>query len=204
MLYDMYGTSTKAFWTMFEITLGGQGTALGRPLVAFHWTYGIFFLLYVSGVTFAVVCIIQALFLKDTLEVAANDAEAMVQEQLWAKKETCRKLEQVFLAADTSCDGFISPQEFEDVLMIPQVKGFLELLDLEVSEIQALFSILDDGDGEISYNEFIQGIMRLKGQARSMDVVAMMRDIKKMSENLKVLEMTMVYNFGNLNGLVNT
>jgi len=196
-LWELYGTSTRAFWTLFEITLGAQGTSLARPLVAIHWIYAPFFLFYVSGVVFAVICIIQALFLKDTLEVAANDAEAMVQEQLWHKKELCRKLEQVFLAADASCDGFISPEEFEDVLSIPQVKGFLELLDLEVSEISALFSILDDGDGQISYNEFIQGVMRLKGQARSMDVIAMMRDIKKVIDHLKHIEGLVEHHFTN-------
>jgi len=122
------------------------------------------------------------------LEVAANDVEAMVQENLWQKKEICKKLEQVFLVVDSSGDGFISPEEFEDVVSIPQVRGFFETIDIEVGEIQALFSILDDGDGQISYNEFIQGVMRLKGQARSMDVIAMMRDIKRVIEHIKAIE----------------
>merc|ERR1719330_251397 len=178
-LWERFGTSTRSFWSMFEVTLGSQGTSPTQKLVEVHWGFCLFFLLYVSGVVFAVICVIQALFLKDTLEVAANDADAMVQEGLQHRSETIHKLEQVFLAADTSCDGVLSRQEFEDLMSIPQVQGFLALLDLDIGEATTLFNVLNDGDSYLDYGEFVQGVMKLKGQARAMDVITMDRDIKR-------------------------
>merc|ERR1712150_82084 len=70
-------------------TLGGHGTAMARTVVELHWSYGFFLVMYVSSVVFAVICIIQALFLKDTLDAAASDAEMMVQERLSSKKANC-------------------------------------------------------------------------------------------------------------------
>jgi len=183
-LWDLYGTSTRSFWTMFEITLGGQGTEPTKGLVNLHWSFTLFFLIYISGVVFAIICIIQALFLKDTLDVAADDAEAMVQEQMWKRKDTCAKLEEVFQAADTSGDGALSPEEFEDVLSIPQVRGYLELLELQVVEVQGLYNLLADVSGQIKSEEFVDGIMKLKGQARSMDIIAIMRDVKQILTRL--------------------
>merc|ERR1712012_409567 len=119
-------------------------------------------MLYVSGVVFAVISIIQALFLKDTLDAAANDAAAMVQASMMRRNETICKLAQVFLAADVDGDGVLSMQEFEDVISIPEVNGFLELLEINIGEVRTLFNILDTGDGCIDYEEFVGGIMRVK------------------------------------------
>jgi hypothetical protein len=44
-----------------------------------------------------------------------------------------------------------------------------------------------DGDGNITYEEFIQGILRLKGQARSLDVVAVGRSCDKMNAKLETI-----------------
>merc|ERR1719400_1008255 len=151
---------------MFEVTLGGQGTSLARPLIELHWSYALVFMLYVSTVVFAIICIIEALFLKDTLKIAANDADLMVQEQLEAKRDTSRKIHELFTAADKSGDGLISLHEFEDILTNPKVQGFLELLELQSSEVKGLFDLLDPGDGNIPYDDFVSGIWKLKGQAR--------------------------------------
>lgn len=191
-LWNQYGTSTKALWTLFEMTLGSQGTNPTRQLVGVHWSFCLFVTLYIGGVVFAVICIIQALFLKDTLEVAANDAEAMVNEGLERRSDTIRKLEQVFYAADTDGDAGLSLEEFEDVISIPQVKGYLEVLELDFTEAKHLFELLNDGDDSMDYNEFVEGIMRLKGQASAMDMIAVMRDMKKLLEYMEEFDAKLV------------
>ena len=50
------------------------------------------------------------------------------------------------------------------------------MLDLEVHDAEVLFDLLDNNaDGELCFEEFLKGVTRLKGQARSMDIVAMLR-----------------------------
>jgi len=58
-----------------------------------------------------------------------------------------------------------------------KVRHMFASLEIEVHEVLSLFHLLeDDGDGVVLYEEFLHGIMRLKGQARALDVVAISRD----------------------------
>ena len=58
--------------------------------------FTIFFITYVVIVVFAIVRIITALFLKETLQAAANDAEIMIAERQEKKKKLIENLEEVF------------------------------------------------------------------------------------------------------------
>jgi len=129
--------------------------------------------------------IITALFLKDTLQVAANDAEMVIQEKMNEKKAYAKKLMDVFEAADVTGDGKISLEEFEHFLTDPKVKSYLATLELDTHETKTLFSMLDDGDGEVTAEEFIQGAMRLKGGARSQDVISIMHDFNHLRKALE-------------------
>merc|ERR1719456_1797124 len=80
--WTYYGTSLRAMYTMFEITLSGCWPNYVRPLLNdVSWTYAIFFIIYVSVVWFAVIRIITAIFLKETLEAAQNDDDIMITER---------------------------------------------------------------------------------------------------------------------------
>jgi hypothetical protein len=174
-VFHYYGTALRAIYTLFEITLAGCWPAYLRPLIEHvsEW-YVLFVGFYISFVVFAITRIITAIFLKETLAVAANDAEVMLQERVKQKDKYVAKLRSIFRAVDTSGDGKASLDEFLVVIQNPMVKVWLQLLELEVHDASALFRLLDNGDGEITYDEFITGVMRLKGQARSTDIVSVM------------------------------
>merc|ERR1712032_1266599 len=121
---------------------------------------------------------ISALFLKDTLQVAANDAEMMVEQAMATKASYLEKLEEVFFYADKSHDGKLSFQELSEILALPKVHAYFKVLEMDVHEIVTLFNLLDDGDGYINHDEFMDGIVRLKGQARTMDVVVIRQDCR--------------------------
>lgn len=55
-----------------------------------------------------------------------------------------------------------------------EVQVILRMLELEVEDADTVFNMLDtNAVGEITFEDFLRGVMRLKGQARSMDMVAM-------------------------------
>jgi len=172
-----YGSSMMATYTMFEVTMAGCWPNYFRPLVdRISGWYSIFVFLYISVVVFAVTRIITALFLKETLQAAANDADQQAAEQARARAGVIDKLRTVFSAVDTSGDGSLSFEEFELICHNPDVIVYLKMLDLEVSNAEGLFHLLDYKNcGEINFEEFLKGVLRLKGQARSLDLVALMR-----------------------------
>jgi len=185
-IYNMYGDPSRALYTVFELTFSGGWPNYARPLVeeVTHW-YGFFFVIYISIVVFAMFRIITALFLKDTLSVAAGDSEMMISERMREKQTYAAKLRDFFTAADTSHDGNLSIEEFADIIQSDGIKAYLSILELDVSEATHLFAMLDDGDGMVSLDEFLKGAIRLKGNARSQDVITVMHDLTKLSNHLR-------------------
>ncbi|CAE7636737.1 Ide, partial [Symbiodinium sp. CCMP2456] len=100
-----YGTAYRALYTLYEITFAGNWPTNVRPVLdrAGHG-FVIFFVVYITIIVFAVIRVISAIFLKDTLDAANNDAEHLVVERLRKKAEYVEKLEQVFHAMDDAGD----------------------------------------------------------------------------------------------------
>eukprot|EP00930_Biecheleria_cincta_P073623 TRINITY_DN60902_c0_g1_i1.p1 TRINITY_DN60902_c0_g1~~TRINITY_DN60902_c0_g1_i1.p1 ORF type:complete len:583 (+),score=93.52 TRINITY_DN60902_c0_g1_i1:127-1875(+) len=178
---DRYGDFFKALYTMFEITYSGSWPSHVRLVVErVSPLYSIVFLTYVTFVVFAVVRIITALFIKETLACAANDASIAMEEKRLEAIKSRDRLEDLFDTLDSDGDGMISEDEFLHALSNPIVCSYMDLLEISVKEVSPLFNLLDDGDGLVDINEFCDGISNLKGHARAMDVVAMQH------ENLKI------------------
>lgn len=183
-----YGTSYRALYTLYEVTFAGNWPTNVRPILnkVSHF-YVLFFVFYVTVITFAVIRVISAVFLKDTLDAAQNDAENLVVERLRKKDEYVARLEAVFKAIDKQGDGMITEERLTDILSHPNVEAYFQTLDIDVQESANLFHIIDNGDGEVTLDEFIDGIMRCKGQARAVDQVAMRFEVAKL--DTKVTEL---------------
>merc|ERR1719150_1134220 len=102
----------------------------------------------------------------------------MIAESMRKHQAYLTKLEQFFADADTSGDGLISFEELQGIIADPQVEIWLRILGLEVHETTLLFNLIDDGDGLITIDEFLRGVTRLKGQSRSLDVIAIQHQIE--------------------------
>lgn len=194
-----YGSAWKAVYSMFELTHSGGWPNYARPVVenVSMW-YAFFFMGYVTLVIFAIIRIITAIFLKETLATAAGDAALAVQEKVRNKEQYVSRLQEIFFEADSDGNGVITKQEMDDACSNPVVLHYLSILEIEVHEVEPLFDLLDDGDGEVTIKEFCQGIMRLKGQARALDVISIMHDAnmimtqcREMKRSLAMLEATM-------------
>jgi len=177
---NYYGSSSKALYTMFEFTFSGCWPNYARPIVEeVHFAYAFLFILYVTAVVFAVTRIITALFLKDTMRIAQQDAEMMVQEKMREKLQVVDTLKEIFILADTSGDGLLSFSEFKSLVARPKIAAWLDVLGLDVKDVHTLFHLLDNGDGQIDAEEFVNGMMELKGFAREMDVIQIRHDTKR-------------------------
>merc|ERR1711920_486189 len=96
-----YGTSLRACYTMFEVTLSGCWPNYVRPLLeTAGWGYAFVFVVYVVFVVFAVIRIITAIFLKETMDACNSDKEMMITERADKKKAYLNKLSEVFIASD--------------------------------------------------------------------------------------------------------
>jgi len=185
-VYKKYGTSMRAFYTMFEVTFSGGWPNYVWPLVdRVNAWFAIFFAFYVAGVVFALIRIITALFLKETLQAAANDTEMVIRLKMSEKAKCAKKLDELFSAIDTTGDGVIQVDEFIAFLGHSEVQAYFNVLELDVHEAASIFRLLDDGDGLIRRDEFIRGVTSLKGQARSQDVVMLQHGCRRIEQRVE-------------------
>jgi len=184
-----YGTSSKALYTIFEVTFSGCWPNYARPLIEkLHPLWAIFWAIYVTFVVFTLIRIIYALLLKDTMQAATNDADQVVQERMAQTKSMLAKLETLFHEADASGDERISREEFEEILKYEKVKAWLNALGVQPHDRDALFDLLDDSEDHLlDYKEFTDGIMRLKGTAHQQHVLATGRDTRRILKHCEAL-----------------
>lgn len=178
-----YGTGSRASYTMFEATMSGGWPNYARTLVEnVSPLYAVFWVTYVIFVVFAVMRVITALFLNNTMKAASGDETMMVMEKMKEKDKYVTKVLRFLEEGDVDGSGTLSRSEFEKLLHNEEISRYLTIIGLEMYEVEALFNVLDDGDGEISYSEFIGGCLRLKGAARAVDAVMIMHEQNRMMQ----------------------
>jgi len=184
--HTKFGTSMGAMYTIFEATFTTGWPAVAQPLInEVHVAWALFWVPFVVIVNFAVMRIIAALFLKQTMAVAALDAERVAYEKVKEKEHFASELRHIFAAGDTSGDGMISRDEFELMLGNVEVVASFKKLELEMEEVEALFNVLSADDGQADYEEFLAGALKMKCSARTMDAVQILHAQILLSRGLK-------------------
>merc|ERR1712064_6444 len=78
--------------------------------------------------------------------------------------------------------------EFKNMLRNANLRTWLAAQEVECGDSDILFDFLDGGDGEINQQEMIDGIQRMKGPARSIDVNALIRMVVHIDGMLERLD----------------
>jgi len=183
-VYKYFGTFTRAMFTMFELTLGNwiPITRLLTEHVSEWWAIPM--LMYKMFMGFAVVKVITGVFLHETFKVAATDDDLMVVQKSRAVAKYRKQMQNVFMKADSDGDGFLNREELSRALAEHKTKTLLSAMDLEVNDTNVLFDFIRPLQSEtINLQDLTDGVQRLKGTARSIDVVALMRKMLNM-ENI--------------------
>lgn len=185
-LLDNFGTLEASILTLYMSMSGGQDWGdIYAMLSVLPITNRFLFLLFVSFALFAVVNIVTGIFVDTALQCNSSDNEAVVQEELAAKERYLERMRRVFDEMNTDGTGRISMEDFERKLDDERVKAYFNALKLDVSDASKLFLLLDyDQSGEISIEEFLQGVQKLKGESRALDMAIMMYEVRWLAEAL--------------------
>jgi len=93
----------------------------------------------------------------------------------------------LFKEANISKTGTLGWHEFRDYLQDEQAQAFFATQQLDSFDARTLFDVLNTGgaDDEISMDEFIVGCQRLKGQARSVELIAVLNETRSINKKLR-------------------
>lgn len=185
-----FGSWSNSMLTMWQITLApGAWVGIGRTLifeVSYHYIW--FFVAYVWVVTFAVIRVITAIFLQQTMRAVSKDDDIANHEQVVKQNRDMAMIRQIFEEKDRDGGGDLNRCEFASVFEDPRSKRWLNELGMEVSHVSSLFQLMDDGDGLITYDEFISGVLRLRGGARTVDLATLLLESKRIRSMLAQID----------------
>jgi len=173
-LFKYFGTFSRSMTTMMELTLGNFVPVCRLLMENVSQGYGYSILIYKLIVGFGMLRVMSGVFLHETFKAAASDDELMVVQKKRAQEKHKKKMMRLFKAADPTGEGHIGRAEFAEMLQDQTVKTWLSAQDVEVGDGLLLFDLMDDGDHKLSPGELIRGMARLKGAARSIDLVGLM------------------------------
>jgi len=136
---------------------------------------------------FAVLGVINGVILQETFKVAATDDVIMVRQKKRTGEIAKQKMRILFEALDVTGDGTLDYEEFKIISVDPEVKTWLASMDIETDDLQTLFNLIDsDGKGGVTIDELSTRMPRIKGTARSIDVLAMRHRLNEVTNVLNV------------------
>ncbi|CAK9064267.1 unnamed protein product, partial [Durusdinium trenchii] len=153
-----YGTFTRTFLTMFEILFANWGPSCRILVESISEWFTLFFLLYRCVLGFAVLNVVNSVFVQQTMKTASSDEELAFKQKEKDVAQYMRKVKKLFQTMDASGDGSINLEEFSKLVKSPKLKFWMSQLELEYHDLLSLFEFLDNGDGEITRLNLTMGI----------------------------------------------
>jgi hypothetical protein len=134
--------------------------------------------------------IITGIIVERTLSAAKQNQQRFQRTQEKERARVLNHLREIFELADKDGNGSLTIDEFRTAIRQPDVERKLKLIELPVADAEELFEILDhDGSGELSVDEFIGGCVRLKGTARSKDLLGVQVNVQCLADRLETIEL---------------
>lgn len=182
-----YGSLGDSIITLFKAISGGIDWGdVAQPLWELHMGYFLCFVLFVIVVTFGILNIVTGVFVEDAKGIANIDKDLVIQQHMDERKAQAETLKTLFGNADTDDSGTLTREELESQLSSDEAAASLSFLDLDVREARAFYDLLDlDGDACVRSEDFVDGLMRLKGPASGVDLAMMMSENKRLYQRLQ-------------------
>lgn len=183
-LFTYFGTYSRSMLSMFELTLANWPEICRFLVEEVHEGFSAFCLIFKLSVGFAVIGVINGVFIQETFSAAKSDELIMVRKRMRDVQQLEHRLARLFKMADINNDSLLTRSELGFLLQKRSIRLWLEAMEIPCTDIGILFDVVGEGKAKITADEFISGITRLKGGARNIDmlsVLAMVQDLRTRS-----------------------
>eukprot|EP00429_Kryptoperidinium_foliaceum_P082482 CAMPEP_0176213856 /NCGR_PEP_ID=MMETSP0121_2-20121125/15875_1 /TAXON_ID=160619 /ORGANISM="Kryptoperidinium foliaceum, Strain CCMP 1326" /LENGTH=438 /DNA_ID=CAMNT_0017552933 /DNA_START=1 /DNA_END=1317 /DNA_ORIENTATION=- len=145
------------------------------------------FVFYIAFFTFAVLNILTGIFVESALSLAKpTEQEALKQSRLQAEEEG-EELTMILEALDDDGDGLMSMSEFASAMTNDRIVHLLHRVGVDIKDAELFFTTvasLGNRQDAIEIPEFVAQVMRLRGQALSIDLHAVLLQLHALQDTL--------------------
>jgi len=172
-----WSTIGKSMLTLYKAITGGEDWGpLAAPLRHLGLVYYGLFLFYTAFLQFAVLNVLTGIFVDAAMSFAQIDRDEVMKEQT-CQPEYIDSQRRLFTNIMGDDHDRISWADLQRNLDTAEVKSFLKTLDISEEDVEQFFQVLITcGTSSVTVNDFIGGCMRIKGCARSIDMIALKSD----------------------------
>lgn len=167
----LFGSVPRAMFTLFQVMTFDSWSGFMRPMAKEMPSIMLIFGLFMGIAGIVLFNLMTAVVVKNAFDASQDDTEAQAHLKDLESKNFMMKLTEMFTEMDEDNSGTLTIEEFTDVLDDVNFIRTMKMLDIDLEELPDIFEILDDGDGQITTEEFIKGIMRMQGPAMNKDML---------------------------------
>merc|ERR1719161_213911 len=190
-----FGNLGNAMFTLFQIvTLESWGEIARAIWATEDRQFMLFVVLFFIGVSsFAILNTVMAVIVEHTLGEAMDQKSDLIKKAEEELKKMTDSLLEIFVAADEDGGGTLSKKEFITALDHNDTRKLLQKMDLgddigslDSEEIGMLFDTIDiDHNKELSPQEFVNGMMQMRGPARARRIFELQCSVIKIQKQNK-------------------
>jgi hypothetical protein len=192
---DEYWSSVATcMLSLVMASTGGQDwIILSDPLKRIgSFPYGVF-LLFIAIFNFVILNVVNSIFLEAMMSHSQRDNQFVIDTMIEERDEYIEKLQIVYDEIDDDGDGEITLDEFLKHTESPELLAFVSSMDIDIAGARHFFRVLScDGRVSVDIQTFVDGCMKLKGSARSLDLLDLLYQHKasalEINSALKVLQ----------------
>lgn len=178
------------------ITGGNDWMAYGEQLQDLddNHFYFVLFMFYIGFCLVGMLNVVTGIFVDSA--VCTRTEDEVVDSYTEDLERTSNEVRRIFKEADIDDSGMLTSEEFMNCLSSNAwVAAYFSGLSIDTSDAATVFTLMDtDGSGDLTVDEFVEGTMKLKGSARSIDIFSMMFDHARLAAQVnKLSSMTEEY-----------
>jgi len=184
-----FGSLSRSVNSLVLSMLGGVNWGeISGPLENIGWVLVGLFFFYIFFTMFAVLNIITGVFVDNAVQTANSQREFLVEKEMEVKESYLTEMRSMFAEMDEDESGTISVDEITEFFEDDRMRFYFQVLGIDAADCGRLFKLLDeDGSGEVEIEEFLGGCLRLKGNARSIDVHGVMFQLNTVLNGVNAL-----------------
>jgi len=174
-----WGTLVPSIFSLFESITGGVDwdDVCRRPLIDHIYPeMGLLFAIYISFTVLAMLNVVTGVFIEAVMKNAAAENQ----------ERTRNGLRRLFPVIGLHEGESISWSEFETHLDRKEMKEFFRTIDVDISNAQNLFEVLDtDRSGSLDTEELLDGCLKIWQPCQSLDMTMLRHDMNVFVQSIR-------------------
>jgi hypothetical protein len=187
---ESFGTVGDTMLTLYKTCTGGDDwSRFFNELREAGWPYAYLFVFFVAFIQIALFNILTAIFVENAMKLAQPDRDAMALQVRKNEVHERKELLQLVKDLDINQDGVLDKEEFSKHLQHGKLKAYLAVLGLDIAEAETFLKVLTEAaqDAPVGIEDFVDGCLRMKGSASSLDMQTLLFETKIVRRRLDAM-----------------